>query len=267
MNIFLGMLGAYLVSLGGAFQVAVEAESGLIGGTARFDGSEVPLTRVGDAWIALFGVDLDDEAGPRPVDITLNFEGRATEQRRDEVTIQSQAFPTTRLEVEPRFVELAPEDQERAGRESAEIAAVYGTVTPRRYWQGAFQIPLAGVSGGRNFGHRRVFNGQPRAPHSGSDLAATTGTPVAAMNAGHVVLAKELFFSGKAVFLDHGLGLYSVYLHLSRIDVAVGDRVDAGQTLGLVGATGRVTGPHLHWGVRILGARIDPFSLLDLNGD
>jgi murein DD-endopeptidase MepM/ murein hydrolase activator NlpD len=123
---------------------------------------------------------------------------------------------------------------------------------------------LAGASGGRNFGHRRIFNDQPRAPHSGTDLAASTGTAVGSSNAGRVVLAKNLFFSGNAVFVDHGLGLFSVYLHLSRIDVEVGEMVAPGQIIGLVGATGRVTGPHLHWGVRVLGARIDPFSLLDM---
>ena len=97
-----------------------------------------------------------------------------------------------------------------------------------------------------------MFNGQPRSPHSGADLRAGTGTPILAANRGRVVLAKELFFSGNAVYIDHGYGLYTTYLHLSRIDVAVGDMVERGQQIGLAGATGRVTGPHLHWGVRLL---------------
>ena len=124
-------------------------------------------------------------------------------------------------------------------------------------------MPLPGVTGGRNFGHRRVFNGQPRAPHSGADLSAATGTPVRAANRGRVVLAKNLFFSGNAVFIDHGLGVYSVYLHLSEIGVEPGAMVGRGDVVGLAGATGRVTGPHLHWGVRVLDARVDPFSLLE----
>jgi len=125
-----------------------------------------------------------------------------------------------------------------------------------------FQVPVEGAKDGRNFGHRRVFNGQPRAPHSGADLRAKSGTPIYAANRGRIVLAKDLFYSGNAVFIDHGMGLYTSYLHLSEIRVAVGDFVERGQLLGLSGATGRVTGPHLHWGVRILDARVDPFSLV-----
>ena len=125
-------------------------------------------------------------------------------------------------------------------------------------------VPIPGVEGGRNFGHRRVFNGQPRAPHSGADLTAATGVEINAVNAGRVVLAKDLFFSGNAVFIDHGLGVYSTYLHLSEMLVEPGTMVEQGQVIGLAGATGRVTGPHLHWGVRILSARVDPFSLLEL---
>jgi murein DD-endopeptidase MepM/ murein hydrolase activator NlpD len=128
-------------------------------------------------------------------------------------------------------------------------------------WTGPFQVPLDGGGPGRNFGHRRVFNGQPRAPHGGADLRASVGTPVRAANRGRVVLAEDLFFSGNAVFLDHGFGLYTVYLHLSEMRKKPGDVVEAGEVLGLAGATGRVTGPHLHWGARILDARVDPFTL------
>ncbi|MFS8608624.1 MAG: M23 family metallopeptidase, partial [Gammaproteobacteria bacterium] len=166
--------------------------------------------------------------------------------------------------VAPRYVALSPEDQARADRESREIASIYATLTPEAYWSEPFIVPIPGTTGGRNFGHRRIFNGQPRAPHSGADLRAATGTPVLASNRGRVVLAKELFFSGNAVFIDHGLGVYSAYLHLSEIHVEPGQIVERGQVVGLSGATGRVTGPHLHWGARILDARVDPFSLLGL---
>jgi murein DD-endopeptidase MepM/ murein hydrolase activator NlpD len=125
-------------------------------------------------------------------------------------------------------------------------------------------VPIPGTTGGRNFGNRRVFNDQPRAPHSGADLKAAAGTEIHAANRGRVVLAKELFYSGNAVFIDHGLGVYTVYLHLSEILVEPGSIVDQGQVVGLAGATGRVTGPHLHWGARIVDARVDPFSLLKL---
>jgi murein DD-endopeptidase MepM/ murein hydrolase activator NlpD len=141
---------------------------------------------------------------------------------------------------------------------------VYAQLTPQAYWSEPFAVPIPGVEGGRNFGHRRVFNGEPRAPHSGADLRAATGTEILAANAGRVALAKNLFYSGNAVFIDHGLGVYTTYLHLSEMLVAPGDQVARGQVIGLAGATGRVTGPHLHWGVRILDARVDPFSLLSL---
>jgi murein DD-endopeptidase MepM/ murein hydrolase activator NlpD len=173
-------------------------------------------------------------------------------------------YPTTELQVEERYVELSPEDQARADREAAETSAIYDTFTPQRYWSEAFEVPVRGAKDGRNFGHRRVFNGQPRAPHSGADLRAGTGTPIYAANRGRVALAQDLFYSGNAVYIDHGYGLFTTYLHLSEIDVKVGDVVERGQLLGLAGATGRVTGPHLHWGVRLLDARVDPFSLVRL---
>ncbi len=126
--------------------------------------------------------------------------------------------------------------------------------------------PLAGVKG-RNFGRRRIFNDKPRSPHSGTDLSAPEGTPVEAAAAGRVALAEDLYFSGNLVVLDHGGGVYTLYAHLSRIDVEVGQPVKAGEIVGLVGATGRVTGAHLHWGARIGEARVDPASLLDLLAD
>jgi murein DD-endopeptidase MepM/ murein hydrolase activator NlpD len=182
------------------------------------------------------------------------------------IAVAEQAFPTTRLTVEPKYVELSPENQARAASERVDIDAIYSRLTPEPYWSAPFIVPIAGIDGGRNFGHRRYFNDQPRAPLSGADLSATTGTPVGAANRGRVVLARDLFYSGNAVFVDHGLGVVSVYLHLSEISVELGEMVERGQTVGLVGATGRVTGPHLHWGVRILDARVDPFTLLELSG-
>src|SRR5207237_2671212 len=117
-----------------------------------------------------------------------------------------------------------------------------------------------------HFGARSIFNGQVRSPHSGADFPSPTGAPVAAPNAGRVVLARDLYFSGNTVVLDHGLGLFSPLAHLSVIDVREDDRVVAGQEVGKVGATGRVTGPHLHWAVRVDGARVDPLAVLAMLG-
>jgi len=132
-------------------------------------------------------------------------------------------------------------------------------------WRGNFQFPLAGITQGTNFGKRRVLNGQARPPHTGADFPAVTGTPVHATQSGRVALAEELFFSGNTVILDHGLGVYSLYGHLSAIGVESGESVKAGEIIGKVGATGRVTGPHLHWGVTVNKARVNPAQLVGLS--
>jgi murein DD-endopeptidase MepM/ murein hydrolase activator NlpD len=257
-------VAVWVAGQGQALEMSYPSEPGLSGVTVRWSGHEVPFVQRGDRWLAAVGVDLDSKPGEHAVTVTFSYADGRTRIEREPVTVNAGNYPTTELQVEERYVELSPEDQARADREGAETSAIYDTFTRERYWTEPFAIPVRGAKDGRNFGHRRVFNGQPRAPHSGADLRATTGTPIYAANRGRVVLAKDLFFSGNAVFIDHGYGLYTTYLHLSEIDVAVGDLVERGQQLGLAGATGRVTGPHLHWGVRLLDARVDPFSLVRL---
>jgi len=255
-------LAAFMAGQGQALQMSYPVEPGLTGVTVQWSGHLVPFTRSGENWLATVGVDLDSKPGDHAVTVTFAYEDGRMRVVREPVVVSAGQYPTTELQVEERYVELSPEDQARADREAAETSAIYDTFTPQRYWTEAFAVPVKGAKDGRNFGHRRVFNGQPRAPHSGADLRATTGTPIYAANRGRVVLAKDLFFSGNAVYIDHGQGIFTTYLHLSKIDVAVGDMVERGQQLGLAGATGRVTGPHLHWGVRLLDARVDPFSLI-----
>jgi murein DD-endopeptidase MepM/ murein hydrolase activator NlpD len=256
------LLAAWVAGQGQALQMSYPDEPGLTGVTVRWSGHAVPFERRGDRWLATVGVDLDSRPGDHAVDVTFAYEDGRTRVMREPVIVNAGEYPTTQLQVEERYVELSPEDQARADREAAETNAIYDTFTPERYWSDAFEVPVRGAKDGRNFGHRRVFNGQPRAPHSGADLRATTGTPIYAANRGRIVLAKDLFFSGNAVYIDHGHGLFTTYLHLSRIDVAVGEMVEQGQQIGLAGATGRVTGAHLHWGVRLVDARVDPFSLI-----
>jgi murein DD-endopeptidase MepM/ murein hydrolase activator NlpD len=261
------LLAAWTAAQGQALALSYPAEPNLTGVDVLWSGHRVPFVQRGDRWLTVVGVDLDSRAGEHAIDVTFHYaDGRSTTMR-EPVTVRAQKFPTTELTVEDRYVELSPEDQARAEREGAEVNAIYATLTAERYWSEPFSVPVRGASDGRNFGHRRVFNGQPRAPHSGADLRAGTGTAIYAANRGRVVLAKELFYSGNAVFLDHGLGVYTTYLHLSDIEVEVGDLVERGQRLGAAGATGRVTGPHLHWGVRILDARVDPFSLVKLEAN
>ena len=257
---------ALAAAQGQALVLSVPHEPGLTAVTVEWDGARLPFARRGEEWITLIGVDLDTEPGSYGAAMRLAFESGTERTLTETITVAPGEYPTTELTVAPGFVDLSPENEARAARESRRIAAIYATLTSEMLWTDPFVAPVEGVVGGRNFGHRRVFNGQPRAPHGGADLRAATGTPIMAANRGRIVLAEELFFSGNAVFVDHGLGLYSVYLHLSRIDVAPGQIIERGQVVGLAGATGRVTGPHLHWGVRILDARVDPFTLLTVRG-
>jgi murein DD-endopeptidase MepM/ murein hydrolase activator NlpD len=264
MNAILPLLFSITALQGQAVELRIADKPGLAAVETDWKERTVPLIRVDDAWLTVIGIDLDDAPGEYSLPLTLTFADGSRETHEEEIVVTGKSFPTTELTVESRYVELSEADQARAARESRETSAIYSTLTPERIWSDSFVAPLPGVEGGRNFGHRRVFNGQPRAPHSGADLTAATGTAIHATNRGRVVLAKELFFSGNAVFIDHGLGVYSTYLHLSEVDVEVGSLVERGDVIGLAGATGRVTGPHLHWGVRVLDARVDPFTLLTL---
>jgi murein DD-endopeptidase MepM/ murein hydrolase activator NlpD len=150
----------------------------------------------------------------------------------------------------------------QAEREALQAALADSAGAP--LWRGPFRMPVEGGQPTGGFGLRRLINGQPRSPHAGYDWAAPVGTPVLAANAGRVVLVAEHFFAGRNVVVDHGLGLFTLYYHLDEARVAPGTLVTAGQVLGTVGATGRVTGPHLHLAVLLRGARVDPESLLAL---
>ena len=220
----------------------------------------------GAGWVAFTGVDLDDEPGRHRLVVRVQGPGTEAAEKIVELTIADKEFPTERLRVERDFVEPPPEVSERIARESRMMRALWAEVTPEFLTDGVVRRPLPGVKG-RNFGRRRIFNNQPRSPHSGIDLSAPTGTEVTAAASGRVVVAEELYFSGNLVVLDHGGGVYTLYAHLSEIDVGRGDRVRAGTLIGRVGATGRVTGPHLHWGARIGRARVDPSTLLKLLSD
>jgi hypothetical protein len=227
----------------------------LLGKTLDF----YPLASGG--WATIAGIDLDAPLGAATLSLTLPEAGGPRALTRP-VDVRPKTFPTRRLTVDDRYVRLSPADQARVDGEQARTAAIYARSGPARF-AGMFSSPIPGAASAR-FGERRVFNGVPKDPHSGADLRAAAGTPVRAPAGGRVVLADDLFYSGDTVILDHGLGLFTVYAHLSRIDVRENQDVAAGHVLGLVGATGRVTGPHLHWGVKLRGARVDPFALTEL---
>jgi murein DD-endopeptidase MepM/ murein hydrolase activator NlpD len=174
-------------------------------------------------------------------------------------------FATQELTLPPSMVDLDAQTLERVNREAKRLKSLLKGYRDERLWSGSFVRPVQGaVTTG--FGLRRIINGQPRSPHTGVDLRAQEGTPVRACNRGIVALVADQFFSGKSVVLDHGWGMYSMYFHLSAAVVKEGDYVARGALLGRAGSTGRATGPHLHWGIRLNGARIDPLSLIELAG-
>ena len=256
-------LALFSVAQGDALRLGYLHEIGIEKVEIAWRDRTIPLVLSDDEWVAIIGVDLDRAAGDHPVPVTFTYADGRTNVRSETIRVTPKEFPLTRLTVEPRFVELSPENLDRANRESRRLGQVFSIITPEINWNGPFEIPIPDGEGS-NFGHRRVFNNQPRNPHSGSDISASTGTPIQTTNRGRVVETGDYFFNGNTVIVDHGQGVFSVYLHLSRIDVEVGQIVDKGEALGLVGATGRVTGPHLHWGFRIQNARVDPFSLISI---
>lgn len=220
-----------------------------------FTSAGVPVLVVGDAiaWTAVLGLALAEAPGRSQVTVQVPGEP----ERQLAFDIAPQRYAEQRLNVAPRTVDLSPENQARYERERGHQAYVMATFSTPPPAQLAMQVPVPGRRSS-SFGLRRVFNGQPRSPHSGMDIAAPTGTPVGAPLPGRVIDTGDYFFNGHTVWLDHGGGLLSMACHLSAIDVAVGDAVQTGQRIGAVGATGRVTGPHLHWGVMLNRTMVNP---------
>lgn len=216
-------------------------------------------------YAGLLGLDMQDRPGRYELTVEVFYPGR-TERRSLSVLVMKEAYPVQRLTLPHRMVDLDRKTLARVEIESKAVHRAFANFVPHPLWTGGFLEPVHGKISGR-FGSRRVINGQPRKPHSGEDIAAPEGTPVLAMNHGMVRLVADHFFSGKGVIVDHGLGLFSMYFHLSGVDVEQGQVVKKGQVIGKVGSTGRATGPHLHWGVRLNGSRIDPYSLLHLTFD
>lgn len=216
-----------------------------------------------EVWRALIGIDLDTKPGRYVVGLTAAGAGTDPVTHSYALNVEPKSFPTRQLTVAPAFVNPPADQIDRIQREAARLAEIFRTATAERLWNGPFLAPVPGQATS-SFGSRSVFNGQPRSPHTGADFRAGEGTPIKAPNAGRVVLSDEYYFSGNVVILDHGWGLYSFFAHLSKRLVEEGDAVAAGQIVGHVGATGRVTGPHLHWTVRLDNALVDPVSLMTI---
>jgi len=220
--------------------------------------------RDGRTWYALAGADVETSAGPSTLRISARLaEGGARDLTRT-IEIHPAHYRTGSLTVSPKFVEPSPEALQQIKAEQALKDKVFAASATEPLWSASFRAPVTAPPTD-SFGTRRTFNGKLASIHKGMDFRAAAGTPVRASNGGVVVLARPLYYEGNCVVIDHGLGLFTLYLHLSRIDVGEGQRLAAGDRLGLSGATGRVTGPHLHWAVRWQGAYLDPAKLLKLD--
>jgi murein DD-endopeptidase MepM/ murein hydrolase activator NlpD len=220
----------------------------------------MPILVIGDPieWTAVVGIALAQSPGEASIDVASDGEPK----RRVAYTVAPKKYSEQRLTVAPGKVELSPQDLARYQREAAhakEVMATFSAPNPERLHMA---VPVPGRRSS-SFGLRRVFNGQSRNPHSGMDIAAATGTPIAAPLAGRVIDTGDYFFNGHTVWLDHGGGLLTMYCHLSAMDAQPGEVLPAGARLGAVGATGRVTGPHLHWGVMLNRTMVDPALFID----
>lgn len=236
-------------------------------GTPRVQAFDRPLSpaRIDPTtWEVLVGIDLEAKPGTYAVAIEAGS-GASVARTTYSLVVAPKTFPTRKLTVDENFVNPPASAQERIARDSARLSDVWQHPSPSQLWSGAFVRPVPNEANSA-FGTRSVYNGQPRSPHSGADFLSPAGTPVKAPNSGEVVLADDLYFTGGTIVIDHGLGLFSLFAHLSEMEVHQGDHVKTADIIGRVGATGRVTGPHLHWMVRVGGARVDPLSLLAVLG-
>jgi murein DD-endopeptidase MepM/ murein hydrolase activator NlpD len=228
--------------------------------TRAFDRDLATFQLDANRWQSLLGIDLDTRPGTYEVSFEGLSEGR-TVTTTTVIAIAPRVFGRRVLAVDDAFVNPPEAVVARIMREAAELEHLWTQSEPRRLWSDGFVRPVPGPANSA-FGTRSVFNGQARQPHGGADFLSPAGTSVHAPNGGRVVLAHDLYFTGNTVVIDHGLGVFSLLAHLSVVNVHQGDIVARGETIGEVGATGRVTGPHLHWAVRINGARVDPLAVL-----
>ncbi len=216
------------------------------------DGHRALVVRHAGKWFAVIGIPLTAVPGPRQVTL-----GTGAEVGKLDFRVEPKRYRVQSLRVAPRDVDLSPRDLARVRRERVEIDRALYHWSERQPATLRFGPPVAGIRTS-SFGSRRVFNGEARNPHTGMDIAAPVGTPVRAPVAGIVVDTGRYFFNGNTVIIDHGRGFTSMYCHLSRIAVKPGQAIRAGERLGAVGMTGRATGPHLHWGLSLNGAWVDP---------
>lgn len=246
-------------------RVPVDDPAAIVGG--KFQGRAIsffPEFRPGETqgFVGLLGLDMQEPPGTHGLTVTVGLNGEQKTLSYNVLVLKEQ-FSVEHLKLPKDKVDLDEKGLARYKAEQDQIRQALTEDSTSRIWTGRFLEPVEGRNSGR-FGSVRILNGQPKTPHRGEDIAAPMGKDVVASNDGVVRLTVDHVFSGKGIYLDHGLGLYSMYFHLSEVLVKDGESVKVGQVIGKVGASGRATGPHLHWGAKINGAWVNPFALVHL---
>ena len=248
---------------GQPFVLSVTTDS-ISNAVVKWRGKELPLPLYGESGqegAIILAMPLDGKEKSLPLSVSFLENGKPAKQSFT-LKVVPKDYPTQALKVDSKFVDVSKTDSQRAEAERKRNNEVIARYTPERMWTLPFFRPVPGELSSL-FGLRRVFNGQPRNPHRGLDFRAAQGDPIRAVADGVVALADDQFFAGNVVYIDHGLGLFSVYMHMSKIEVQEGDRITRGQTIGQVGSTGRATGPHLHLSLMVQGTGADPLPLLE----
>jgi murein DD-endopeptidase MepM/ murein hydrolase activator NlpD len=222
-----------------------------------------PVGAAGKSVFAFLGIDVETKPGPAVMKVKIRKAGDLVEDIRKDLVIAGKEFASAKLQLKPEYVTPPASVLERIKREAELVALAMSVVTPEWLGQGPFVRPHDAPSWS-NFGQRRLNNNVLQSLHTGLDIRVPFGEPIAASNAGRVIMASDLYLGGKTVIIDHGLGVFSTYGHMSKILVNRGEAVTKGQTIGLCGTTGRSTGPHLHWSFKIFSARVDPDAMLRL---
>ncbi len=230
-----------------------------------FAGKEITLRpdENGGPSRAFIGLDLGLESGTQSLRVVFRYRDGSSGTVLKSLRVTRRQFRLKHITLPDEFVEPPPEVLDRIAREAKMLAAIYSESGPAWLGQGRFGLPHQGPITD-NFGERRILNGRKQSVHTGLDIDAEMGDPISASNAGRVVLADDLYYSGNTVILDHGLGVFTVYLHMSKLLVRAGDPVSRGAALGEAGSTGRSAGPHLPWAAKVSGSRVDPQALLGL---
>jgi murein DD-endopeptidase MepM/ murein hydrolase activator NlpD len=252
---------------GGVERIDLSPGNAVSSASLLWKGATIPLIPLTDekSLTGFFGIPADEPPGDKDVEVVVaGLDGKVRRQVFTLVVLPKE-FPVQKITLPESKVSPGKADLTRHQREQQAVREAYARLRREPFWSGTFERPVPGkvIS---PFGLRRLLNGKPRSSHTGLDLRVPLGGPVAASAGGMVILTGDHFFSGRSVYIDHGMGIVTMYFHLSEIRVETGEVVEAGQTIGLAGSTGRSTGPHLHWGVRVHDCMVDPLALLEVLG-